>query len=180
MLKNIPLFKSFISKSRFIYCGNVYSIILFCISTSGCFAQSKYVKIATLSSGVGNSIYLQSIGQSSVVAGTKTVSGYILRQGFLQPSSRLAYQSIENNVAISLDVFPNPFETHLSLKLSHSNASTSQIELYSMDGLRVWSNEIESKLSEDLHLNFDRLPTGKYILRLVSSNQVITKELIKN
>ena len=180
MLKNIQLFKSFIALPQFINCGNVSTIILFCLSISGCFAQSKYVKISTLSSGIGNSIYLQSIGQSSVVAGTKTVSGYILRQGFLQPSSRLANQSIENNVAISLDVFPNPFNTHLSLKLSHSSASKSQIELYSMDGLRVWSNEIESKLSEDLHLNFDRLPIGTYIIRLVSGNQVITKQLIKN
>ena len=43
---------------------------------------------------------MQSIGQSSVVTGTQKAGGYIMRQGFLQPSSRAMGRSIENNVAI--------------------------------------------------------------------------------
>jgi hypothetical protein len=46
--------------------------------------------------------------------------------------------------------------------------------------LRVWSSEIAANLSEVQLLDFDRLHTGKYILRLVSGNQVITKQLIKD
>jgi hypothetical protein len=180
LLKNIQLFKSFIAKSQFINCGNVSSIILFCVSVSGCFGQSKYVNITTISSGIGSSIYLQSIGQSSVVTGTKAVDGYIVRQGFLQPTARFVSQTIENNVPISLDVFPNPFNSQLHLKLSHPSTSPSQIDFFTIDGLRVWSTLIGSNLSEDLHLDFDRLPTGIYLLRLVSGNQVITKQLIKN
>ena len=144
------------------------------------FAQTNPAKISTLSSGIGSSTYLQSIGQSSVVTGTSPAGGYIMRQGFLQPSARFAGRSIENNVAISLDVFPNPFVSQFRLKLSRSSASPSQVELYSIDGLRVWSSEIAANLSEVQLLDFDRLRSGKYILRLVNGNQVITKQLIKD
>ncbi|MEY2940829.1 MAG: hypothetical protein RJA67_514 [Bacteroidota bacterium] len=145
-----------------------------------CFAQTNPAKISTLSSGIGSSTYLQSVGQSSVVTGTSPAGGYVMRQGFLQPSARFASRSIENNVAISLDVFPNPFSSQFRLKLSRASTSVSQVELYSIDGLRVWTGEIAANLSEVQQLDFDRLHTGKYILRLVIGNQVITKQLIKD
>lgn len=157
-----------------------YKIAFLLLLSFSTFAQTNPVKIATLSSGIGNSNYLQSIGQSSVVTGTSPAGGYIMRQGFLQPSTRFAGRSIENNVAISLDVSPNPFNSQFRLKLSRSSASPSQVELYSIDGLRVWSSEIAANLSEVRLLDFDRLRSGKYILRLVSGNQIITKQLIKD
>ena len=143
------------------------------------FAQSR-VKIATLSSGIGSSTYLQSIGQSSVVTGTSSAGTYVMRQGFLQPSSRAMGRSIENASPITLETFPNPFVSSFRLKLSRASSAVSQIELYSIDGLRVWSGEIAANLSEVQLLEFDRLRTGKYILRLVTNNQVITKQLIKD
>ena len=155
-------------------------ILLFTFLSTACLAQTSPVKISTLSSGIGSSTYLQSIGQSSVVTGTSPAGGYIMRQGFLQPSARFAGRSIENNVAVSLDVFPNPFTSQFRLKLSRASSSVSQVELYSIDGLRVWSSEIAANLSEVQLLDFDRLRTGKYILRLVCGNQVITKQLIKD
>jgi hypothetical protein len=142
-------------------------------------AQSP-VKIATLSSGIGNSTYLQSIGQSSVVTGTSSAGKYVMRQGFLQPSSRAMGRSIEPVSLITLETFPNPFVSSFRLKLSRANSSVSTVELYSIDGLRVWSGEIAANLSEVQLLEFDRLRTGKYILRLVINNQVITKQLIKD
>lgn len=158
-----------------------FRIALLTLFAFNIFAQSSPVKISTLSSGTASSTYLQSIGQSSVVLGTASAgSGYVMRQGFVQPSARTYSRSIENNVAISLNVFPNPFSSQLRLKLSRASASVSQVELYSIDGLRVWSAEIAANLSEVQLLDFDRLRTGKYILRLVSGNQVITKQLIKD
>lgn len=155
-------------------------ILLFTLLSTACLAQTSPVKISTLSSGIGSSSYLQSIGQSSVVTGTQKTGSYIMRQGFLQPSARFAGRSIENNVAVSLDVFPNPFTSQFRLKLSRAISSVSQVELYSIDGLRVWSSEIAANLSEVQLLDFDRLHSGKYILRLVSGNQIITKQLIKD
>jgi hypothetical protein len=138
------------------------------------------VKISTLSSGIGSSTYLQSIGQSSVVTGTSSAGKYVMRQGFLQPSSTLLRRSIENSSPISVEAYPNPFVSSFRLKLSRASSSVSTVELYSIDGLRVWSGEIAANLSEVQLLEFDRLRTGKYILRLVTNNQVITKQLIKD
>ena len=143
------------------------------------FAQSP-VKIATLSSGIGSSTYMQSIGQSSVVTGTSSAGKYVMRQGFLQPSSRAMGRSIEPVSLITLETFPNPFSSQFRLKLSRSSAYPSTVELYSIDGLRVWSGEIAPNLSEMQLVDFDRLRTGKYILRLVTNNQVITKQLVKD
>ena len=141
-------------------------------------AQSP-VKIATLSSGIGNSTYLQLIGQSSVVTGTSSAGKYVMRQGFVQPYARSLRRSVEPGTLVSVEAFPNPFVSELRLKLSRASSSPSTVELYSIDGLRVWSGEIAPNLSEVQLLDFDRLPVGKYILRLVSSNQIITKSLVK-
>jgi Secretion system C-terminal sorting domain len=143
------------------------------------FAQSP-VKISTLSSGIGSSTYLQSIGQSSVVTGTSSAGAYVMRQGFLQPSSRVFSRSIENSLPITLETFPNPFSSQFRLKLSRASAYPTTVELYSIDGLRVWSAEFAVNLSEVQLLDFDRLHTGKYILRLITNNQVITKQLVKD
>jgi len=143
------------------------------------YAQSNPVKIATLSSGIGSSTYMQSIGQSAVVLGTQSVGTRVIRQGFEQPSARLLRRSVEPGTLVSVEAFPNPFVSELRLKLSRSSTSTSTVELYSIDGLRVWSGEIAANLSEVQLLTIDRLPVGKYILRLVTNNQVITKSIVK-
>jgi hypothetical protein len=155
-------------------------IVLFTLLSFVCFAQTNPVKISTLSSGIGSSTYLQSIGQSSVVTGTSSAGKYVMRQGFLQPSSRAMGRSIEPVSLITLETFPNPFVSSFRLKLSRASSSVSTVELYSIDGLRVWSGEIAANLSEVQLLEFDRLHAGKYILRLVTNNQVITKQLIKD
>jgi hypothetical protein len=155
-------------------------IVLFTLLSFVCFAQTNPIKISTLSSGIGSTTYLQSIGQSSVVTGTSSAGKYVMRQGFLQPSSRAMGRSIEPVSLITLETFPNPFVSSFRLKLSRASSSVSTVELYSIDGLRVWSGEIAANLSEVQLLEFDRLRTGKYILRLVTNNQVITKQLIKD
>ena len=122
---------------------------------------------------------MQSIGQSSVVLGTQSVGTRVIRQGFVQPISRSLRRSVEPGSIVSVEAFPNPLVSELRLKLSRSSSSASQVELISIDGLRVWSGEIAANLSEVQLLNFDRLPVGKYILRLVTNNQVITKSIVK-
>ena len=154
------------------------SVFLVLVAFTG-YAQTSPVKIATLSSGIGSSTYMQSVGQSSVVLGTQSVGTRVIRQGFVQPSARSLRRSVEPGSIVSIEAFPNPFVSELRLKLSRSSSSASQVELISIDGLRVWSGEIAANLSEVQLLNFDRLPVGKYILRLVTNNQVITKSIVK-
>ena len=144
-------------------------------------AQFSPVRIATLSSGIGSSTYLQPIGQSSVVIGTQVVGNrYIIRQGFVQHSTRSLRRTMEPVYIISQEVFPNPFSSQLRLKLSRSSASVSPIEYYSIDGLREWSSEFATNLSEVLLLDFDRLHAGKHTLRLITNVQVFNNQLVKN
>jgi hypothetical protein len=143
------------------------------------FAQSNPVKISTISSGIGNSTYLQSIGQSSVVTGTKTAGSYIMRQGFLQPSTRGFSKSIENVSPISVETYPNPFTTQVKVTLSRTSVQPSILELYSIDGVKVWSGEIPANTNEANLVDLDRLHMGKYLLRMQHNNQIITKSLIK-
>ena len=156
-----------------------FRLLFFTLLSTACLAQTSPVKIATLSSGIGSSTYMQSIGQSSAVLGTQSVGTRVIRQGFVQPSSRKMSRSTEPATLVSVEAFPNPFVSELRLKLSRSSSSTSTVELLSIDGLRVWSGEIAANLSEVQLLHIDRLPVGKYILRLVTNNQVITKSIVK-
>ena len=157
----------------------LFRSIFLALVTFTSYAQTSPVKIATLSSGIGSSTYMQSVGQSSVVLGTQSVGTRVIRQGFVQPTARSLRRSVEPGTLVSVEAFPNPFVSELRLKLSRSSSSASQVELISIDGLRVWSGEIAANLSEVQLLNFDRLPVGKYILRLVTNNQVITKSIVK-
>ena len=157
-----------------------FRLLFLTLLSTACLAQTSPVKISTLSSGIGSSTYLQSIGQSSVVTGTSKAGAYVMRQGFLQPSSTLLRRSIENASPILVETYPNPFVSQFRLKLSRASAYPSTVELYSIDGLRVWSSEFAANLSEVQLLDFDRLHTGKYILRLITNNQVINKQLVKD
>ena len=114
-----------------------------------------------------------------MVLGTQSVGTRVIRQGFVQPTARSLRRSVEPGTLVAVEAFPNPFVSELRLKLSRASSSPSTIELYSIDGLRVWSVEIAPNLSEVQLLDVDRLHTGKYILRLVTNNQVITKSLVK-
>ena len=157
----------------------LFRSIFLALVTFTSYAQTSPVKIATLSSGIGSSTYMQSVDQYSVVLGTQSVGTRVIRQGFVQPTARSLRRSVEPGTLVSVEAFPNPFVSELRLKLSRSSSSASQVELISIDGLRVWSGEIAANLSEVQLLNFDRLPVGKYILRLVTNNQVITKSIVK-
>ncbi|MFM2441398.1 MAG: hypothetical protein RL449_39 [Bacteroidota bacterium] len=143
------------------------------------FAQSNPIKISTISSGIGNSTYLQSIGQSSVVTGTKAAGSYVMRQGFVQPSTRRMAKSIENESPVSIESYPNPFTSQIKIKLSRTSAQPSILELYSIDGSKVWSGEIPANTNEATLVDLDRLHMGKYLLRMQYNNQIITKSLLK-
>jgi hypothetical protein len=143
------------------------------------YAQTNPVKIYTISSGIGNSTFLQSIGQASVVIGTKEAESFVIRQGFLQPSSKSMSKSIENVSSIAIETYPNPFTSHVKVTLSRTSIQPSSLALYSIDGIKVWSGEIPANTNEATLVDLDRLHMGKYILRVQFNNQIITKSLIK-
>jgi len=154
-------------------------MLVLIVANLAAFAQTNPVKISTFSSGIGSSIYLQSIGQSSVVTGTKEVGSRVIRQGFVQPNTKRIAKSVENASPVSIESYPNPFTSQIKLKLSRTSIQPSVLELFSVDGTKVWSGEISANMSDATIVDLDRLHMGKYILRLQFNNQIITKSLIK-
>lgn len=157
----------------------LYVLLMLLMANSAVYAQSNPVKISTISSGIGNTTYLQSIGQSSVVTGTEAAGSYVMRQGFLQPNIKRISKSIENASPISIETYPNPFTTQVKVTLSRTSVQPSVLELYSIDGIKVWSGEIPANTNEATLVDLDRLYMGKYLLRMQYNNQIITKSLIK-
>ena len=151
---------------------------LLCLSTA-VFSQERPVKIATLSSSLGTSLYPQSIGQSAVVIGTSTEAGQVMFQGFVQPLSYRVSPSKEIIPELQWLAYPNPFHANLTLKFSQKFASPAYLELYSILGQKVWSGELPANQTLIELVDFNRLQSGQYILRLLYSNQVLTKYLQK-
>ena len=149
-----------------------------CLATA-VFAQERPVKIATLSSSLGTSLYPQSIGQSAVVIGTTTAAGPVMFQGFVQPLSLRVSPSKEIIPELQWLAYPNPFHASLTLKFSQKFSSPASLELYSILGQKVWSGELPANQTQIQLVDFNRLPVGQYILRLLYANQVLTKYLQK-
>lgn len=149
-----------------------------CLSMAA-FSQERPVKIATLSSSLGSSLYPQSIGQSAVVIGTSTASGSVMFQGFVQPLSYRVSPSKEIIPELQWLAYPNPFHASVTLKFSQKFASPAYLELYSILGQKVWSGELPANQTHIQLVDFNRLPVGQYILRLLYSDQVLTKYLQK-
>jgi hypothetical protein len=144
------------------------------------FAQERPVKIATISSSLGSSLYPQSIGQSSVVIGSSRVQSYDLLQGFLAPDFPIFSRSRETLELVRLQAHPNPFTSQLKLKLDRSYPYTLQLQLFSILGKSLWSGEFPANTKE---LNLDQLEhlsVGVYLLRLYTTQQVFTQTLIKH
>ena len=151
---------------------------LLCLSTA-VFSQERPVKIATISSSLGRSIFPQSIGQSAVVIGTSTTAGAVMFQGFVQPLAYRVSPSKEIIPELQWLAYPNPFHANLTLKFSQKFSSPASLELYSILGQKVWSGELPANQTQIQLVDFNRLPVGQYILRLLYSNQVLTKYLQK-
>jgi hypothetical protein len=156
----------------------LYLFFLLGLSTA-VFAQERPVKIATISSSLGSSRFPQSIGQSAVVIGTSTAAGPVIFQGFVQPLAYRMSPSKEIIPELQWLAYPNPFQANLTLKFSQKFSSPASLELYSILGQKVWSGELPANQTQIQLVDFNRLPTGQYLLRLLYSNKVLTKYLQK-
>ncbi|PBQ31158.1 hypothetical protein CNR22_05055 [Sphingobacteriaceae bacterium] len=80
----------------------------------------------------------------------------------------------KNNADLKLEVYPNPFQSSITINTKESNASVS---LKDLTGKVIYSEALKQ---ESTTLNFEALPSGIYFLELTSGNQKTIKKLIKN
>jgi len=89
--------------------------------------------------------------------------------------------SNEDKKSIQLDVviFPNPTPGIVNLSFKEE-VETYTIELFSFNtGVKVFSEEYKAS-SKNEKVNIDHLKPGTYILKVISDNQIITKQIVKN
>lgn len=95
-------------------------------------------------------------------------------------TSKIASEK-EKTLTISADkpepvlVYPNPVTNVLNVKVNELKAG-SKLELYSFLGTKVRSQTFKSSLQE---ISFEGLPSGSYLLYIISGNETTIKNIIK-
>lgn len=82
--------------------------------------------------------------------------------------------SNQNGVNAGMAIYPNPFSDHLSVMIT--NGKDASLTLFSTDGKLLQAQQLYSGTNT---INIANMPTGMYIYRIVSSNEVYTGKLEK-
>ncbi|MEN9303473.1 MAG: hypothetical protein RL264_1902 [Bacteroidota bacterium] len=90
----------------------------------------------------------------------------------------LSTASIEDFEYSTLSIYPNPASTFLTIK--HANAAQAlRVELFTLDGKLV-RNELLTAIDSNYKLDVSNVLSGKYLIRIISGNQVMTRSISIN
>lgn len=118
----------------------------------------------------------QSVGQPSVI-GTHDNSNYIFRQGFIQPNVLAQIKEKDIPLSLELRVYPNPFETQISLAFKEAVKSKIDVTVYDVIGRQVDVSSYQPNVYVAVRLG--KLPSGEYILKVVANNKQFITKIIK-
>ena len=80
---------------------------------------------------------------------------------------------------VNVELFPNPTEGNFELSLNGPLGETSNVEIYSVSGSRVYTASMNTKGNYgQMNIDLSHVDAGMYIVKIVSENGVYTKELI--
>ena len=82
------------------------------------------------------------------------------------------------NFAERLNVSPNPSDGYFTVNFANDLKEKLNFTIFNLIGQKI--SEQESYDSNEVLLNLSDCPTGTYFLKITSSNDIITKKLIKN
>lgn len=85
-------------------------------------------------------------------------------------------------VATGLTVYPNPFSGQASIEFALPEAGSATLEIYDIQNRlvrRLFSGTAEAGERRQFTLSGSGLPTGVYLVRLVTSTQVFTQKLVR-
>lgn len=143
-------------------------------------AQTNENQVISSSGGEGQSQGTQiswTIGES--VVETKG-SGPILSQGFHQPNYQLLNLTELASEALTLEVFPNPFQNHINLNLSSSQAYSIEVLVYDVKGNVVISKSILSGKNTPIQMDLSQLSESTYFLVINGNNKTLgIQQIIK-
>jgi hypothetical protein len=148
----------------------LYFLMFFCI---GFITSAQTIEKFSIDSGGanitnGNYQILYTLGETHVQE--CSVSTIILSEGFINPENSHTL-SIENEIGVNIDVYPNPVTETLFISTTQILES---VQLYDILGKLVYSSK-HSNIIDVSHYQ-----QGMYILIIKTNNSSITKKILIN
>jgi len=138
------------------------------------FAQQGTVSAGGEAIGSGGTVSY-SLGQVAYVSGSG--SGGFVYQGVQQPYQFSVVETRENELKVSLVVFPNPVSSNLILESKNHEGKNLSYHLYDLEG-KLFDSKIIT--SNQTSINTNNLLPAEYLLHIVSNqNTVKTFKIIK-
>ncbi len=86
----------------------------------------------------------------------------------------------EQELTHQIDVYPNPTNGNCTIELSGEVENDAKLMIYDLLGRQVFNeNMISTENFAELHPDLSFLPSGQYLIKIVTGTRVYTKELIR-
>ncbi len=79
----------------------------------------------------------------------------------------------------NIKLYPNPTEGLFTIGLNSISDATSNVQVYSINGVLVYNKHFDQTENSSLQINLEEQPKGLYIVQLTHNNQVTTHKLVK-
>lgn len=116
-----------------------------------------------------------SLGQAGPI-GLKSTSRGSALEGFIQPPLSAGYVAV--GPRLEIEVFPNPFEADIQLRISPSISEKVDVRICDLTGRAVRSWQFESLSIQSLECA--DLPSGTYILSIQTDTDYSSTKIIKS
>lgn len=140
-------------------------------STLGVGGSSK-----TVSGSNTTYVIRQSIAQTSVIGSFKA-SGFVLHQGFIQPSI-LAMRGEEQEEKLLAAIYPNSFASEVRVTFGEEVTNDLKVAVCDLSGRMVFNYSYSPTQELDIDLHF--LASGLYVVRITSGKKVFSTKLLKD
>ncbi len=121
-------------------------------------------------------IIRQSIAQTSVIGSFRS-SGFVLHQGFIQPSIYFAKVE-EQEAKLMATVYPNSFASDVTITFGEAISCDIKVAVCDLSGRLVFSCTYKPTQVLDVNLHF--FASGLYVVRITSGKKVFSTKLIKD
>lgn len=182
---------SFIQTNTFV---NLGGRILFSSTSDETDNVEWFFEGATPSTSTSESIIVQydvvGVYDVVLVAHNEFGSDTLLREDFITigPAQGLSLNDTESRSTsksiqlstVDLQVYPNPFIEDVSITLNSPSNQNANLNIYSIDGSRVFSKELT--LTKGVNQNLvdtANIPSGTYILSIILREEAIQQKIIK-
>jgi len=75
-------------------------------------------------------------------------------------------------------IYPNPTTGEFNVKVKKSNSKTYNIEIYSLQGMMIYTNKVNSNIGT-LKINGSSFKNGMYLIKISSKDELFTSKIIK-